>query len=78
MPNDPALFTTCPGCLQENVGVVPDWNHRNGANEMLGRYRLSRHKVILKSKDRSVPYCMNSRNEVPKELIFEREKSEAS
>lgn len=74
MPATPKLTTICADCEREDVGVVLDWTHRDANNQLIGRYRLARHKVKYQSKDRSVPWCINSRSLVPEELVFETEK----
>lgn len=74
MARIPKLVTVCTDCKREDVGVVLDWADRNGANEINGRYRVARHKIKYLTGDPSVPYCINSRSLVPKELIFENGK----
>lgn len=68
----PDLVTICTSCKREDVGVVLDWTHRNANNEIIGRYRMARHKVKYLAADPSVPYCNNSRVEVPDVLVFSR------
>ncbi len=69
----PELVTVCTACNRDDVGVVLDWSQRNATEQLLGtRYRMSRHKVKYLSRDRTLPFCKNSRIEVPKELVFDR------
>jgi len=75
MPRKPKLVTVCTSCQREDVGVMLDWTDRDGDDNIKeNRYRLARHKVKYLSKDRSVPFCSNSRNMVPSELVFEAKK----
>lgn len=72
VPRKPRLVTICTACGREDVGVVIDWTDRDEADHMKpDRYRIARHKVKYLSKDRSVPYCSNSRSPVKPEQVFE-------